>query len=83
GVFFEMPLIPELSGMMLAQPQLDPPARYAYLNPTLAQFIPENETNLEVLNYLQNQAKTSVDYSLARKLVLEYWPDSLAVAAAE
>jgi hypothetical protein len=40
----------------------------------------ENETNLEVLNYLQNQAKT-VDFGMARKLIPKYWLDSQAVAA--
>jgi hypothetical protein len=74
-------LIPHLSGMMLAQPQGLPSTRYAYLNPKLDQFIPENDTNLENLKYLQDQAKgvTSTDeFSQAKTLVQKYWSSPAA-----
>lgn len=43
-------LIPQLAGMML------PPGQYAYLNPTLAYYIPENDIIPADLTYLQTQA---------------------------
>jgi len=43
-------LIPQLAGMMLPQGQ------YAYLNPTLAYYIPENDVIPADLTYLQTQA---------------------------
>jgi hypothetical protein len=43
-------LIPQLAGMML------PPDQYAYLNPTLAYYIPENDIIPADLTYLQTQA---------------------------
>ena len=69
-------LIPLLSGMLLAQPQSQPSRRYAYLNPKLDKFIPENETNPGKLKYLRQQAEAITDtqeFSQAKTLVQKYW----------
>jgi patatin-like phospholipase/acyl hydrolase len=66
-------LVPDLSGMMLADPQLGSYSRYAYLNPKLKGFIPENEYNLDVLDYLQEVAEHTVDFTKATELVTKYW----------
>lgn len=58
-------LIPDLAGMLL-------PKRYAYLNPQLGFFIPENETDLADLDYLVSQS-LQVDLTLASNLVSKYW----------
>jgi uncharacterized protein len=58
-------LIPELAAMLL-------PERYAYLNPILDQYIPENESNGAKLLYLQNAA-ANVDLSAAEALLANYW----------
>jgi patatin-like phospholipase/acyl hydrolase len=52
------------------------PERYAYLNPTLDYFIPENDTDRTQLKYLQDQSINAVDYSTAEALVKNYWPSS-------
>jgi uncharacterized protein len=58
-------LIPELSSMLL-------PKRYAYLNPQLEFFIPENDSNLADLEYLVAQS-LQVDLTAAIDLVNKYW----------
>ena len=58
-------LMPMLNGMLL-------PNRYAYLNPTLAFFIPENDANPADLDYLQAKS-LEVDFSPAEKLLASYW----------
>jgi patatin-like phospholipase/acyl hydrolase len=58
-------LIPDLAAMML-------PGRYAYLNPTLDRFIPEDDTNPTDLAYLQAQA-AQVDIAPAVALLDKYW----------
>lgn len=66
-------LIPMLAGMML-------PGRYAYLNPVLDHFIPENETNLTILEGLRLKSAGIVKtpaYATAKNLVETYWPKSL------
>jgi patatin-like phospholipase/acyl hydrolase len=67
-------LTQSLSGMML-------PQRYAYLNPTLDRYIPENDTDSADLTYLQAQA-AAVDVSAAAALVNAYWPQSQRSATA-
>jgi hypothetical protein len=62
--------------MLLAQPQSQPSRRYAYLNPKLDKFIPENETNPGKLKYLRQQAEAITDtqeFSQAKTLVQKYW----------
>jgi hypothetical protein len=59
-------LIPNLAGMMLPQGQ------YAYLNPPLAYYIPENDTNPTDLKYLQQQAN-SCDLSAAELMLKTWW----------
>jgi uncharacterized protein len=58
-------LIPELTRMLL-------PKRYAYLNPTLEFFIPENVTNLADFDYLVARS-LEVDLTHASNLVSKYW----------
>jgi hypothetical protein len=58
-------LAPELSSMML-------PGRYAYLNPTLDRYIPEDDTDPADLAYLEAQAN-KVDISAAVALLKKYW----------
>ncbi|HEV7529644.1 MAG TPA: patatin-like phospholipase family protein [Solirubrobacteraceae bacterium] len=58
-------LAPELSRMMLG-------GRYAYLNPTLARYIPEDDTDPADLAYLEAQAN-KVDISAAAALSKRYW----------
>jgi len=62
-------LIPNLAGMMLPQGQ------YAYLNPPLAYYIPENDTNPTDLAYLQSQAGfCDLDQmTIALNLLEKYW----------
>lgn len=59
-------LTPHLVGMMLGD-------RYAYLNPTLDRFIPEDDTDPQDLAYLKAQA-AKVPIAPAAKLVRRYWP---------
>jgi uncharacterized protein len=62
-------LIPTLAGMML-------PGRYAYLNPFLPHYIPENETNMEVLDALRDASiavTLSPAFYGAENLVGKYW----------
>jgi hypothetical protein len=62
-------LTPLLAGMML-------PGRYAYLNPTLPLYIPENETNMAVLDLLQAEAEAVTNtpaFATAEALVNKYW----------
>jgi patatin-like phospholipase/acyl hydrolase len=66
-------LIPDLARMML-------PGRYAYLNPTLPNYIPENETNNLVLDELEGLAKAvtlTPEFDIAKRLVKDHW--SLAI----
>jgi hypothetical protein len=58
-------LMPMLNGMLL-------PKRYAYLNPTLEFFIPENDADPADLDYLQAKS-LEVDFSPAEKLLASYW----------
>lgn len=58
-------LVPELSAMLL-------PQRYAYLNPTLDKFIPENTSNEAHLLYLQ-EASANVSLTEAEKLLRIHW----------
>ena len=58
-------LMPMLAGMLL-------PQRYAYLNPTLEFFIPENDTDPADLDYLQAKS-LEVDFSLAEKVLALHW----------
>jgi uncharacterized protein len=58
-------LMPMLNGMLL-------PKRYAYLNPTLEFFIPENDTDQADLDYLQAKS-LEIDFSPAEKLLASYW----------
>ncbi len=63
-------LIPTLAGMML-------PGRYAYLNPILPHYIPENETNLDVLELLRGVSLAATHtpaFVTAQSLVDNYWP---------
>ncbi len=60
-------LIPDLSAMLL-------PDRYAYLNPALEYYIPETETNIEKLDYMQSQA-ANLDITVATNLIDSYWGD--------
>ena len=56
------------------------PGRYAYLNPILAQYIPENETYLALLEELRVKLAlivTTPAFATAEKLVETYWPKSL------
>jgi patatin-like phospholipase/acyl hydrolase len=61
-------LIPELAGMMLQ-------SHYAYLNPTLAYYIPENDVKPADLQYLQAQAAHCDPQQMAnaRHLLKTYW----------
>jgi uncharacterized protein len=58
-------LMPMLNGMLL-------PKRYAYFNPMLQFFIPENDTDQADLNYLQAKP-LEVDFSPAKELLASYW----------
>jgi uncharacterized protein len=58
-------LTPTLAAMMLGE-------RYAYLNPTLDRFIPEDDTNPADLAYLKAQA-AKVNISQASKVAGRYW----------
>jgi hypothetical protein len=58
-------LVPELTAMLL-------PQRYAYLNPILDRFIPENTSNSTDLLYLQD-ASANVNLSQAEALLTAYW----------
>ena len=58
-------LMPMLNGMLF-------PKRYAYLNPMLQFFIPENDTDQADLNYLQAKP-LEVDFSPAEELLASYW----------
>jgi patatin-like phospholipase/acyl hydrolase len=61
-------LIPDLSGMMLGQ-------NYAYLNPTLDRYIPENDVDPDDLAYLQAQAANCDPSQMANAMQLleTYW----------
>lgn len=61
-------LIPELAGMMLQK-------NYAYLNPTLAYYIPEDDVKPADLEYLQEQANHCDPQQMANALNLleTYW----------
>ena len=61
-------LIPELAGMMLQK-------NYAYLNPTLAYYIPENDVQPANLEYLQEQANHCDPQQMenALNLLETYW----------
>ena len=61
-------LIPELAGMMLQ-------SNYAYLNPTLAYYIPENDVKPADLQYLQAQAAYCDPKQMANalNLIKTYW----------
>lgn len=58
-------LTPELVRMML-------PGRYAYLNPTLDRFIPENDTDPDDLDYMAQQAER-LDLASAVSLLRAHW----------
>jgi uncharacterized protein len=62
-------LIPDLARMML-------PGRYAYLNPTLPHYIPENETSMEQLDLLRALSIAVTDtpeFAIAEELVKNHW----------
>ncbi len=69
-------LIPTVAQMMLGT------NNYAYLNPTLDQYIPENDTNLDDLNYLEKQAEdaSQVNYAGAEIVLKNFWQKSTAKA---
>lgn len=74
-------LVPMLSGIMLSLGM----QRYAYLNPTLDKFIPENEYHLDPLRYLEEQAKnvtSSPEFSTAMTLVNNFWAPSIQASKA-
>ncbi len=52
---------------------------YASLNPTLARFIPENDTSPADLDYLVSQAQ-AVDFSAAENLIQNHWNQSSSAA---
>jgi uncharacterized protein len=58
-------LVPDMAKMMLD-------GRYAYLNPALDRFIPEDDTNPADLGYLKSQA-ARVDLSQACQVAKRYW----------
>jgi hypothetical protein len=58
-------LVPDMAKMMLG-------GRYAYLNPTLDRFIPEDDTNPADLGYLKSQA-ARVDLSQASQVATRFW----------
>jgi patatin-like phospholipase/acyl hydrolase len=58
-------LVPDLAKMMLGD-------RYAYLNPKLDRFIPEDDTDPADLSYLKSQA-ARVDISDASRVARRYW----------
>jgi hypothetical protein len=58
-------LVPDMAEMMLG-------GRYAYLNPTLDRFIPEDDTNPADLGYLKSEA-AKVDLSEASQVATRYW----------
>jgi hypothetical protein len=62
-------LIPTLAGMML------PEGQYAYLNPTLDHYIPENATSETDISYLQQQAGACdpQQMTIAQAMLQKYW----------
>jgi hypothetical protein len=68
-------LMPMLARMLLGED------RYANINPTLPCFIPENSTNSQAIALLRRKG-AEADIEHAKKLLRNYWPDTLAQGSA-